>query len=83
MIPLERNLYGHPSAGLHWEKVPSCEFVYYHRRAQLFFSVYVDDEKRGWAQSQLRPDVVNIFQENCFRWPQTAHHPCLHMLQAT
>ena len=55
VVPLERNLYGHPLAGLLWErqfeevllelgceKVPNWECLFFHREG-LFFSVYVDD----------------------------------------
>ena len=53
-----RNLYGHPLAGLlwerhleeallklQWEKIPGWECLYVHRGKQLFLSVYVDDFK--------------------------------------
>ena len=56
VVPLERNLYGHPLAGLlwerqfekillkhGWEKIPNCEFFFVHREKGLFLSVYVDD----------------------------------------
>ena len=55
---LRINLYGHPLAGLLWEKhcqkiffqegfekVPSWECLYVHRREKLFLSIYVDDFK--------------------------------------
>ena len=58
VCPLERNLYGHPLAGLlwerhleeallklKWEKIPGWECLYVHREQQLFLSVYVDDFK--------------------------------------
>ena len=56
VVPLERNLYGHPLAGLlcerqfekillknGWEKVSNWECLFVHREIGLFFSVYVDD----------------------------------------
>ena len=56
VVPLERNLYGHPLAGLLWErqfeeillqhgwkKVPNLECLFVHRGKGLFLSVYVDD----------------------------------------
>ena len=56
--PLERNLYGHPLAGLLWErpfekillkygwkKVSNWECFFVHREKGLFLSVYVDDKK--------------------------------------
>ena len=55
-VPLERNLYGHPLAGLlwerqfekillkyGWEKVSNWECLFVHREKGLFSSVYVDD----------------------------------------
>ena len=58
VCPLERNLYGHPLAGLlwerhledalmklQWEKIPGWECLYVHRKERLFLSVYVDDFK--------------------------------------
>ena len=57
-MELKRNLYGHPLAWLFWEKhcqialfklgwekVPSWECLFVHRKQQLFLSVYVDDFK--------------------------------------
>ena len=56
VIPLERNLYGHPLAGLlwerqfekvllkyGWEKVPNWECLFVNREKGLFLSVCVDD----------------------------------------
>ena len=55
VVPLERNLYGHPLAGLlwerqfekillkhGWEKIPNWECVFVHREKGLFLSVYVE-----------------------------------------
>ena len=56
VVPLERNLCGHPLAGLLWErhrrntrlgKVPSCECFLVSREKGLLLSVYVDDKKIG------------------------------------
>ena len=58
VVSLERHLYGHPLAGLlwerqfeevllglGWEKVLNWEFLFVHRKQGLFLSVYVDDIK--------------------------------------
>ena len=58
VVPLERNLYGHPLAGLFWErqfekillkhgweKVSHCECLFVHRDKGLFLVVNVDDIK--------------------------------------
>ena len=58
VVPLERNMYGHPLTGLlwerqfekiplkyGWEKVSSWECLFVHREKGLFLSVYVDDRK--------------------------------------
>ena len=64
VVPLERNLYGHPLAGLlwkrqfekillqhGWEKVSNWECLFVHREKGLFFSVYVDDIKLAGKQN--------------------------------
>ena len=64
--PLERNLYGHPWAGLlrerqfeeillkhGWEKIPNCDCLFVHREKGLFLSVYVDDRKIGWKKNKI------------------------------
>ena len=56
VVPLERNLYGHPLAGLlwerqfekillkhGWERSPHWECLFVHCEKGLFLSVYVDD----------------------------------------
>ena len=58
VVPLERNLYGHPLAGLLWErqfekvllkygwgKVPNWECLFVNDGKGLLLSVYVDDFK--------------------------------------
>ena len=58
VVPLERNLYGHPLAGLlcerqienillqhGWEEGSDWECLFVHRQKRLFLSVYVDDIK--------------------------------------
>ena len=65
LVPLERNLYGHPLAGLlwerqfekillkhGWEKIPNWERLFVHREKGLFLSVYVDDIKFGWKETK-------------------------------
>ena len=69
VVPLERNLYGHPLAGLlwerqfekillkhGWEKIPNCEcFFFVHREQGLFLSVYVDDIKLAGKKQNIDP----------------------------
>ena len=65
IVPLERNPYGHPLAGLlwerqfekillkhGWEKVSNWECLCVHRQKGLFLSVYVDDIKTGWKETK-------------------------------
>ena len=65
VVLLERNLYGHPLAGLlwerqfekillkyGWEKIPNWECLFVHREKGLFLSVYVDDIKIGWKETK-------------------------------
>ena len=66
--PLERNLYGHPSAGQLWErqfekillkhgwgKIPSWECLFVHREKGVFLSVYVDDIKLAGKAQNIDP----------------------------
>ena len=68
VVPLERNLFGHPLAGLFWErqfekillkygweKVPNWECLFVHREEGLFFSVYVDDIKLAGKKQNIDP----------------------------
>ena len=68
VVPLERNLYGHPLTGLlwerkfekillkhGWEKIPNWECLFVHREKGLFLSVYVDDIKLAGKKQNLDP----------------------------
>ena len=68
VVPLERNLYGHPLAGLlcerqsekillkhGWEKIPNWECLFVHREKGLFLSVYVNDIKLAGKKQNLDP----------------------------
>ena len=68
VVPLERNLYGHPLAGIlwerqfekillqhGWEKVSNCECLFVHREKGLFLSVHVDDIKLAGKKYNIDP----------------------------
>ena len=68
VVPFERNLYGHPLAGLFgkrqfekillkygWEKVSNWECLFVHRQKGLFLSVYVDDIKLDGKKQNIDP----------------------------
>ena len=68
VVPLHRNLYGHPLAGLSWErqfekvllehgweKVSNWECLFVHREKGLFLSVYVDDIKLAGKKQNIDP----------------------------
>ena len=68
VVPPERNLYGHPLAGLlwerqfekillkhGWEKIPNWECLFVYREKGLFLSVYVDDIKLAGKKQNLYP----------------------------
>ena len=68
VVPLERNLYGHPLAGLLWERqfekvllkhgrenIPNWECLFVHREKGLFLSLYVDDIKLAGKKQSLDP----------------------------
>ena len=68
VVPLERNLYGHPLGGLlwerqfekillkyGWEKVSNWECLFVHREKGLFLSLYVDDIKLAGKKQNINP----------------------------
>ena len=68
VVPLERNLYGHPLAGLlwerqfekillkyGWEKVSNWEGIVALREKGLFLSVYVDEIKLAGKKQNINP----------------------------
>ena len=68
VVPLERNLYGHPLAGLlwkrqfekillkyGWEKVSNWECFFVNRETGLFSSVYVDEKKLAGKKQSIDP----------------------------
>ena len=68
VVPLERNLYGHPLAGLLWErqfgkilleydwvKVSNWECFFVHREKGLFLSVHVDDINLAGKKQNIDP----------------------------
>ena len=68
VVPLNRNLFGHPLAGLlwerqfekillkyGWEKVSNCECLFVHSEKGLFLSVYVDDIKLAGRKQNIDP----------------------------
>ena len=68
VVPLERNLYGHPLAGLlwerqfekillkyGWEKVSNWECLFVHWEKGLFLSVHLDDIKFAGKKQNIVP----------------------------
>ena len=68
VVPLARNLYGHPFALLlwerqfekvllkhGWEKIPNWECLFVHCEKGLFLSVYVDDIKLAGKKHNIDP----------------------------
>ena len=68
VVPLDRNLYCHPLAGLlwerqfekitlkyGWEKIPNWECLFVNREKGLFLSVYVDDIKLAGKKHNIKP----------------------------
>ena len=75
VLPLERNLHGHPLAGLlwerqfdkillkyGWEKVSKWECLFVHREKRLFLSVYVDDMKLAGKKQNINP-IWKVFNK--------------------
>ena len=76
VVPVERNLYGHPLAGLlwerqfekillkhGWEKIPNCECLFVHLEKGLFLSVYVDDIKLAGKKHNIDPMWKSLNKE--------------------
>ena len=68
VVPLARNLYGHPLAGLlwekqfekillkhGWEKIPNWECLFVHHQKGFFLSVHVDDIKLAGKKQNIDP----------------------------
>ena len=68
VVPFERNLYGHPLAGLSWErqfekvqlehgwrKVPDWDCLFVQCEKGLFLSVYVDDIELALKKQNIDP----------------------------
>ena len=85
VVLLERNPYGHPSAGLvwerrfeevllelGWEKVQNWECLFVRRKQGLFLSVYVDDTKNGWKVAECGSHVEEIDEKTLILTNQ--HH---------
>ena len=66
VVPLERNFFGHPLAGLlwernveevtveqEWEKVPTWDCLYVQKKLGLFLSVYLEDIKMVGKKQQI------------------------------
>ena len=79
VVPLERNLYGHPVAGLSWErqfeevlfehgwgKVPNWECLFVHREKGFFLSVYVDDIKLAGKTENIEPTWKNLMKDHVY-----------------
>ena len=68
VVPLEKDLYGHPLARLLWErqfekillkygwkKVPNWECLFVNREYEQFFSVHVDDIELAGKKQNIYP----------------------------
>ena len=79
VVPLQRNLYGHPLAGLlwerqlekvllnyGWEKVPNWEWLFANREKGLCLSVYVGRCKTGWEETEHQSDVESTYERRRF-----------------
>ena len=76
VVPLERNLYGHPLAGqlwerqfekillkYGWEKVSNWECLFVNQEKGLFLSVYVDDIKLAGKKQNIDPILKVLNKE--------------------
>ena len=76
VVPLERNLYGHPLAGLlwerqfekvllehGWEKVLNWECLFFTQEKRIFLSVYVDDIQLAGKTENIEPTWHILMEE--------------------
>ena len=90
---LSENLYGHPSAGLlwerqfekillkyGWERVSKWESLFVHREKGLFVSVYVDEIKLAGKKQNIDPTRKVLSKEVDLGEPTSFldHFPGLH-----
>ena len=93
VVPLEKNLYGHPLAGLlwerqfekvllkhGWEKIPNWECLFVHREKGLFLSVYVDDIKLAGKKQNLDP-MWKVLKRSSFG--RTQEHTSIILISTT
>ena len=79
VCPLVTNLYGHPLAGLLWDKcsqelimkcgfqkVPSWESLYVHKARGIFLSVYVDDFHMAGKATYMKQTQKELGKEIAF-----------------
>ena len=90
VVPSERNLYGHPLAGLLWErkfeessiwtrlgKVPNWDCLFVNWEEGLLLSVYVDDIKLAGKKQKHWPTVENTCERSRFGRTNILHWPRL------
>ena len=95
VVPLERHLYGHPLAGLlwerplekillkyGWEKVSNWECLFVHREKGLFLSVYVDDIKLAGKKQNIDPNVESGQKRSRFGRTNIISGPCFFRLHS-
>jgi hypothetical protein len=76
VCPLNLNLYGHPLAGLLWEKhqesilmkvgfekIVGWEYLYVHSKDALFISAYVDDYNMAGRKASIKPMWDKLIKE--------------------
>ena len=93
VVPLERHLYGHPLAGLLWERQfekvmlehgweesSKLGMLIRHQRTGLFLSVYLDDIKLAGKETEHRPNVENTRERRLFGRADIIPWPCLFLL---
>ena len=84
VVLLERNFFGHPLAGLLWErqfekvvlehgwdKVLNWECLFLNRAKGLFLSVYVDDIKLAGKTENIEPTWEILMKDDCLGEPSS------------
>ena len=79
VVPLERNLYDHPLAGLlwerqfervlsehRWEEAPNWESLFVQPRTRIILVCVCGRYKTGWKETQHRPSVESTCERRWF-----------------
>ena len=96
VVPLERNLYGHPLAGLlwerqfekillkhGWEKIPNWQCLFVHREKRIILICVCGWHKIGWKETKSWSDLESTQQRSRFGRTNIFSWSCLLGMHST